>query len=145
MKKSIHNLVNSPTYRSWSNMKTRCLNKRNERYKDYGGRGIRITKKWLNFDGFLEDMGVKPDGYTIERIDNEKDYCKENCCWIPLSEQSKNRRFNRRFTFRGTTKTLSEWSRELGINITTIVMRLDSYGWSLEKTLTTFPRKNNRK
>lgn len=85
----------SPTYICWMNMKARCLNAQNPRYKDYGERGITVCAKWLTFEGFLEDMKDKPcnvDVISIERIDNNKGYYKENCYWATAAEQGKNKR-----------------------------------------------------
>jgi len=88
----------SPAYVSWSHMKTRCLNPKYEFFKDYGGRGIAICDRWKNsFDNFLQDMGERPPGYSIERVDVNGNYEPSNCKWIPVRDQPKNRRpFQRR-------------------------------------------------
>ncbi len=82
----------SPTYQSWYSMKQRCLNPKHGRYKDWGGRGIKVCGRWLNFENFLSDMGVRPAGKTIDRIDNDGDYGLDNCKWSTSKEQSNNRR-----------------------------------------------------
>ena len=81
----------SPEYNSWRAMKARCLNPNNEHY---GGRGIRVCKRWLNsFDNFLKDMGSRPSAkHSIERINNNGNYTPKNCCWTTQPEQLKNRR-----------------------------------------------------
>lgn len=80
------------TYESWTNMKTRCSNPNVAAYKYYGARGVKVCKRWLSFSNFLADMGECPDGYSIERINVNGNYTPKNCKWIPLEEQSKNRR-----------------------------------------------------
>lgn len=80
-------------YTAWANMKQRCNNKKNPRYKDWGGRGITYTLEWKTFEGFVNDMGHDYElGLSIDRINNDEGYFRENCRWISLSEQTKNRR-----------------------------------------------------
>lgn len=83
----------SPEYYSWSGMKQRCNNPNNERYSDYGGRGIKHDVRWSDFREFYKDMGERPDGKTLDRIDVNGDYNKDNCRWATNSEQNKNRRW----------------------------------------------------
>ena len=73
-------------------MKNRCLNQRAERYDRYGGRGILVCDEWLSFDGFLTDMGERPEERTLDRIDNDGSYTKDNCRWATAKEQRANRR-----------------------------------------------------
>lgn len=127
---------NTPLYRSWYNMKSRCTNPKASNYNLYGGRGIDFQKSWETFANFLQDMGNSyKEGLSIERIDNNKGYSKENCRWATHKEQSNNTRRNRIIELNGTKKTLSEWSDYLGIKSHTITQRLDYYGWSVERTL----------
>jgi hypothetical protein len=84
--------VTTPEYRSWQMMKNRCLNPKAEDFKYYGGRGITVCKKWMRFEGFLEDMGRRPSPlHTLERKNNNKVYCKRNCKWATRKEQARNR------------------------------------------------------
>jgi hypothetical protein len=88
-----HGLTESETYYRWTDMKTRCLNKNSTSYPRYGGNGVIICDRWIHsFENFLEDMGECKKGMTLDRIDNDKGYSKENCRWVPKSAQSRNRK-----------------------------------------------------
>lgn len=92
MKNERHGMFGTREYNTWHNMKQRCLNKNHKNFKDYGYRGITICDKWLRFNGFYEDMGDRPEGMTLERIDNNKGYYKGNCKWVSYKDQCRNRR-----------------------------------------------------
>jgi len=79
-------------YNSWLGMRNRCSNPKNRLYKYYGGRGIVVCERWNSFDNFLADMGVRPDGLTLERINNDGNYEPNNCKWATMAEQNRNRR-----------------------------------------------------
>jgi hypothetical protein len=123
-------------YFSWCDMRKRCFSTTHKDYKHYGGRGITVCSRWSEFKNFFSDMGEKPTGMTIERLDVNSNYSPENCKWIPKSEQGKNKRSNHKITFNGITKNLSEWAVEMGISPFGITYRLNA-GWSVEKTFTT--------
>ena len=86
-----HGMTNTPTYSSWENMIQRTTNPRSSYYKDYGGRGVTVCKRWLKFENFYKDMGERPKNKTLDRIDNNKGYSKKNCKWSTKSEQQWNR------------------------------------------------------
>lgn len=131
-----HGLTESGTYRSWTSMRTRCYNTKAVQYKYYGGKGIKICDRWTLFENFLDDMGLRPDGTSLDRIDNTKDYEPGNCRWSSRKEQSRNRSMNIPVTFRGETKIVSEWAAVVGIAAKTLRWRLKR-GWPVERVLTT--------
>jgi hypothetical protein len=87
-----HGMAKSKEYRIWDSMVRRCHSESHHAYSNYGGRGISVCNKWRKFEGFYEDMGNKPKGLTLERIDNSLGYNKDNCKWASMTEQSRNRR-----------------------------------------------------
>jgi len=119
-----HGMSNTSTYSTWKHMKTRCQCPGNDRYYDYGGRGIKVCTRWLRFENFLSDMGERPDGKTIDRLDNNGDYEPSNCLWGSPKEQQRNTRRNHMVTYRGSTKCVAEWAEELEINYSTLAKRL---------------------
>ncbi|MBP3388695.1 MAG: hypothetical protein J6K98_02340 [Clostridia bacterium] len=109
-------------YGIWNKMRQRCYNPKNERYKDYGGRGIRICDEWQNFELFWEWAQVNGynDTLSIDRIDVNGNYCPENCRWADAKTQANNTRSNKRYTVQEKTLTESQWCRELGVSSGTI-------------------------
>lgn len=149
-KKYYNGEYNSPEYRTWSNMLTRCYNPNYYLYHRYGGRGISVCQRWQHsFSNFLEDMGKRPGPkYSIDRIDCDGDYSPENCRWATQKQQMRNCSINRWLTDSdGETLCIKDMAKKHGIKPTTLHMRLDVYGWSLDDALTieVKRRKNVRK
>jgi len=130
-----HGKCKSKTYSSWKGLIQRCLNKNNKRYMDYGGRGIKVCDEWKTFNGFYSDMGDKPEGKTIERIDNNGNYEPKNCSWATPKEQQRNNGRNHIVEYKGVSMCISGWSEKLGMNKGTLLARIKR-GWSTEKALT---------
>jgi len=131
------NYHRSRTYNVWHKMRQRCFNPKDPKYPNYGGRGITIDPRWMVFETFLEDMGVCPDKHSIDRIDNNANYCKANCKWSTNKEQCNNRRSCRYLEFNGKKMTHQQWAESLGFKEgSAIAFRLKS-GWTIEEALTT--------
>lgn len=132
-----HGYFGTRIYKTWGNMKRRCLNPKAHNYHLYGGRGIKVCKSWLEFENFLADMGEPPtDRHSLERINNDGDYKPSNCRWALMSEQALNRRDNRNYNYRGKTQSMLEWAIEYNMNYTTLQQRLDK-GASIKEALET--------
>lgn len=133
-----HGMTESPEYATWTRIKTRCYNPRDISYHNYGGRGIFVCERWLNsFSNFLSDLGLRPsNSHSIERMDYNGPYSPDNCIWATKLSQANNTRKNRLLTFAGKTLTISQWSRETGIQSRTLLYRL-KHRWTNEKILTT--------
>lgn len=123
------NSKQSPEYRSWAGMHTRCGNKKDKSYKNYGGRGIEVCDEWSNFSNFLRDMGLRPFAkHSIERINNDGDYCKLNCKWATSIEQGRNKRNSRILLLEEGPMVLSAACEKYKIKSTTVCERLKK-GW----------------
>ncbi len=107
----------SPEWESWRACRARCYRKTNASYHNYGARGITVCDRWLNsFNNFLTDMGPRPDGTTLDRINTYGNYEPSNCRWATQEQQSNNTRSSHYVTYRGETKTATQWSKLLGIS-----------------------------
>lgn len=127
-----HGMTQTPTYSSWVSMTGRCTNPNLREWPHYGGRGITVCSQWRNFEGFLRDMGERPLGTSLDRIDNERSYEPGNCRWATPKEQSRNKRTSRMLTYRGVTKTITDWAEEMGVDRATLNHRVMVAGWPLE-------------
>jgi hypothetical protein len=132
------------TYHSWDDMIKRCNNPKNKYYKNYGGRGISVCERWLRFENFLEDMGKCPKGLSIDRINNNRNYYKENCRWATTKEQNRNKRNNLTLACFEKSQLLIEWAEEYKVNYKTLWNRIYIRKLSIEKALTTPVRKRRK-
>ncbi len=131
-----HGKSKTKTYNVWFGMRKRCHDPQDPAYKNYGARGVSVCDEWLSsFDAFYRDMGDPPEGKTLDRINNDLGYSKENCRWIGMAEQMNNKRNNRVLTAFGMSLTVSEWSKKIGVRSGTIRQRIDYYGWDVERAL----------
>lgn len=124
------------TYVVWCKMRQRCENPKNDRYADYGGRGIEVCERWQQFENFRQDMGERPTGTSLDRYPNQNgNYEPGNCRWATRTQQQNNMRSNHLIEWRGRTMTLTEAAREVGIHPGTLLARIER-GWSMTRAMT---------
>ena len=136
-----HGLSREPMFLTHKSMLARCYSETHASYHNYGGRGIKVSKRWRVGDGtmsgyecFVADMGERPAGMQIDRIDNDKGYSKSNCRWVSRKDNSNNRRGNFQITIGGVTRTMAQWAEHTGIRRSTIQGRLER-GWTPEEAM----------
>lgn len=134
-RKMKHGQSRKSGYLSWLHMMQRCYWPPCPAYKNYGARGLKVCERWHDVKVFLADMG-EPNGLTLERVDNEKGYFKENCIWADVKTQARNRRTTLRLTIDGQTKCLKEWAEIYGRTYGTVHDRI-SRGWDVKRALET--------
>lgn len=135
----IHGMRNTRTYAVWRGMKNRCTNEKDSNYRYYGGRGITVCRRWMAFENFLADMGVRPAGLWLDRINNDKGYSPRNCRWATPLQQARNKQKTVFIKFRGERLCLSEWAERTGISRHCIRARQKA-GWSVRDALTAPPQ-----
>jgi len=142
----IHGKHDSPTYVSWSSMKSRCYNKKIKNFYRYGGRGIKVCDRWLeSFENFLEDMGERPSkDCSLDRVDNDGDYTPDNCRWATAKTQGINKSNVLVLTYKGRTLPLVVWCEELNLVYRTIHNRIYTRGYSVEEAFE-LPKGGRRK
>lgn len=145
-----HNSSHTKLYRKWASIKRRCYTQSSKDYANYGGRGIKMCDEWKNSFECFRDWALNngySDELTIERIDFNKDYCPDNCTWIPFNKQQENRRYCRYITYKGETRTLTDWCKRLGLSYKQVHNRMNKLGWSFEKSIsepTNIEKRNKR-
>lgn len=134
-----HGLSGSKEYYAWKSMKDRCVKTEHPAYKNYGSRGITVCTRWLtSFENFIEDMGSAPTkAHSLDRIDVNGNYCKENCRWVTMKTQANNRRNNVVVEMFGEVKTLSAWCEEYDVSVQYIMYRVNNMGMSYEQAFLT--------
>lgn len=131
--KTTHGMHGTPEYLAFMNAKNRCNRPEDIRYALYGGRGIEM--RFTSFEDFIKEIGPRPDGLTLDRIDTNGHYEVGNVSWATEVEQARNRRETLSVPFRGETKTLKAWCEELGLRYGTVWARITTYGWSVDRAL----------
>lgn len=123
--KKKHGMSGSKEYRAWRSMQDRCYNKKTQQFHNYGGRGIEVCKEWIgNFEQFYKDMGPAKKNESLDRIDNNGNYSKENCRWATKNQQVNNRSTNTKITINGETKNMKEWAKIIGVSCTCLAYRI---------------------
>lgn len=130
-------MCNTPEYRIWKAIRERCYDLNHKSYSDYGARGVNVCEAWKeSFDTFYQDMGPRPSkDHSIDRRDNDKGYCKENCYWATREEQNNNTRRNIFYEHNGVHRTLAAWCKEFGLRYGTVYARMNQYGWTFEEAI----------
>lgn len=129
-----------PEHYIWRSMHSRCYNPKQRSYMHYGGRGIKVCDRWHCYEAFLADMGAKPEGMSLDRVDNDKDYCPDNCKWSTPSEQQKNKTTTKLYTDGTFCGTLVECANHLSISKELAHWRMRAWGtfqkgtaWQVQK------------
>lgn len=135
--REMHGMSGSKEHKVWENMKARCDNPNFTAYEHYGKRGITYCAEWKSFMAFYRDMGPCPTGYTLDRINNNLGYSKENCRWTSQLVQQNNRSNTKKHDFRGVLMTLMEASRTFGVSYRALRYRILKRGWDTERAITT--------
>ena len=141
-----HGMSKTRLFTIWQGVLKRCNNEVSKGYKYYGAKGIRICKEWHKFEPF-RDWAIN-NGYseslTLDRIDNDGNYCPDNCRWVDMRIQERNTSRNKYITFRGETRCLMEWAEKLNMNYRTLQYRICTSGWSIERAFSTPVRKGEK-
>lgn len=131
--RATHGARNTKAYHAWSAMKQRCINPNHASYHNYGGRGIDVCERWLDFENFLADMGQPPEGAELDRINNDKGYSPDNCRWTSKKQNANNRRTN--VVIDGVT--LTEAAERSGHSVQVLSWRIYKMGMSLQEAMQT--------
>lgn len=130
-----HGQATSRTYRIWCGMRRRCEDLSSKKAHLYAKKGVGVCLRWQSFECFLSDMGVAPPGMSLDRINGDLGYFKENCRWATAEQQGNNTSANRNITHDGRTQSIAKWAQEIGIKQNTLAYRIRR-GWTVERALT---------
>jgi hypothetical protein len=132
-------------YEVWCKIRQRCNSTTNKDYKNYGARGIKVSEEWNTFQQFMLDMGERPEGHSLDRMDNDKGYSKENCSWSTRSQQGRNRRDTKLHTYNGRQWHLQELCEAYDMDDALVQTRLDTLGYDIKRAIEQPVRKHVRK
>ena len=135
-RKRKHGFYGNPSYRTWANMITRCTDISSKAYKYYGGIGITVCDRWMDVSNFIADMGQRPKGMTLDRINNNLGYSPDNCAWVSMFDQNRNKKSNVNIEIDGVTKSVTDWANDYGLNPKTVFNRIYA-GWDVIEAITT--------
>lgn len=131
-----HGRTGTVEHAAWQSMLGRCENPAKEKYPIYGGRGIKVCQRWRDsFEAFFSDMGEKPPGTTLDRIDVNGDYTPENCRWATHKQQARNRRSSHQIVYQGEALTVAELAERAGLHYSTMYDRILRFGWSVDDAM----------
>lgn len=133
--RATHGMSHHPEYRVWASMRDRCNNPNTANYPQYGGRGVKVCDRWNDYSLFIADMGRRPAGHSLDRIDNNGNYEPTNCRWATRQEQNRNTRRNKTLAHNGDVRCIAEWADKTGIHEAIIRQRL-ALGWDVDRALT---------
>lgn len=131
-----HGMTQTPTYKTWCAMRRRCHDQAATNFDRYGARGVTVCERWEAFENFLADMGERPVGMSLDRIDNARGYEPRNCRWATPTQQARNTRNNRMLSHAGETLCMADWAERTGLPYSVIASRVE-HGWSDGRALTT--------
>ena len=140
-----HGKARTPAHRAWLSMRDRCRRVKAPAFVDYGGRGITICEEWDTFQGFFQDMGDPPKGLTLERVDVNGNYNKQNCRWANRTDQARNRRNSKFIVINGQQVHAKDAATILGVQYQTLMARSNVYGWTDEEIVRGYKKYNARK
>jgi hypothetical protein len=142
-----HGMTYTAEYRIWGAMKTRCYNPNHVGYARYGGRGIKVCRRWRqSFMAFYRDMGPRPsNGHSLDRLDPDGDYEPGNVRWATWKQQGENKRHRLSVTYDGRSQSIKEWSSETGIPGTVLYLRIFFLGWDIDRAMKESPRPRRKR